>query len=373
MSKPVDHNSENEGLAGVALPASYTEMLDDIRGEIATAQSRVVRAVNAELIAHYWRIGKIILDRQRQEGWGTKVMDRLAVDLRAEFPERTGFSRTNLKYMRKFAALWPNGIGQQAVDQLPWGHITILLGSLDTRAEQDFYAAKAVQHGWSRAVMTHMIRSGLHLREGVALHNFDAVVPEQSDLLRQITREPYNLEFLRLADDHAERELEDALVAQLVAFLQELGVGFAFVGRQYRLDVGGDEFLIDLLFYHLKLHRYVVIELKTVKATPEHIGKLGFYVAVVDDLVRDSSRDDPTIGILIAAGRNASVVQYALNNSRQPMAVSTYGALTPEMQALLPSADDLGRVARRVLEARGESVELPRPREGDESNGSTSC
>lgn len=343
------------------LPPSYDEMLRDIKAEISSSRARAARALNTELICHYWRIGRIILDRQQNEGWGAKVIHRLAVDLRAQYPERKGFSRANLHYMRQFAAAWPDGVVQQPVGQLPWGHITVLLG-MESSAEREFYAVKAAEHGWSRDVMTNMIKGALHLREGAALTNFDTAAPDDSELLHQIVRDPYNLEFLRLPAGHAERELEDALMTELVLFLQELGVGFAFVGRQYRIDVGGDEFLIDLLFYHLKLHRYVVIELKTRKATPEHLGKLGFYVAVVDDLVRDPVRDGKTIGILVAAGGNTTVAQYALNSSNQPMAVSAYGALPAKVRALLPSDRDLTRVTHAVLERRPKSAALPGPR-----------
>ena len=242
---------------------------------------------------------------------------------------------------------------QQPVAQLPWGHIIVLLDALPDRLTRDFYAAQAVQHGWSRSVLSHMISGQLHLRQGAALTNFDTTVPEGSDLLRELTRDPYLLDFTRLGADHAERDLEEALVEHVVRFLQELGVGFAFVGRQYPLRVGAQEFRMDLLFYHLRLHRYVVIELKTVPATPAHLGQLSFYTAVVDDKVRDPERDDATLGILIAADRDNDVVQYSLRGSNQPMAVSTYATLPPEMRALLPTEEDLARVAHEVLDKRG--------------------
>jgi len=254
-------------------------------------------------------------------------------------------------YMQKAARCWSDEIVQQPVAQLPWGHIIVLLDSLDDRPTRDFYAAQAVQHGWSRSFLSTMVSSQLHLRQGMARTNFDTTVPEGSDLLREVTRDPYILDFTRIGGDHAERDLEDALVEHVIRFLQELGVGFAFVGRQYPLQVGDQEFRMDLLFYHLRLHRYVVIELKTVPAQPAHLGQLSFYTAVVDDKLRDPSRDDATLGILIAADRNSDVVQYSLRSSTQPMAVSTYAMLPPEMRALLPTEADLARVAHEVLGA----------------------
>ncbi|MDH6579582.1 PDDEXK nuclease domain-containing protein [Kitasatospora sp. MAP5-34] len=334
------------------LPPGYNDLLGDIKDEIRTTQIRVKRIVNTEMVCHYWRIGRLILDRQEEEGWGTKVIRRLSVDLQTTFPGQRGLSPRSLRYMQHLAKSWPEAIGQQAVAQLPWGHITVLLDTLDDRLTRDFYAAQAVQHGWSRAFLSNMVSSQLHLRQGMALTNFDTTVPEGSDLLREITRDPYLLEFTRVGADHAERDLEDALVDHVVRFLQELGVGFAFVGRQYPLVVGDQEFRMDLLFYHLRLHRYVVIELKTVPAQPAHLGQLSFYTAVVDDKVRDPSRDDATLGILIAADRNSEVVQYALRGSTQPMAVSTYATLPPEMRALLPTDADLARVTHEVLRSR---------------------
>lgn len=226
----------------------------------------------------------------------------------------------------------------------------ILLDSLPDRPTRDFYAQQAVQHGWSRNVLAHHIGAQLHLRQGIALNNFDATIPEGADLVKELIKDPYQLDFTRLGADHAERDLETALVEQIVRFLQELGVGFAFVGRQYPLQVGSREFRLDLLFYHLRLHRYVVIELKTERAEPEHVGKLAFYTAVVDDKVRDPERDDQTLGILIAAHRDEEMVHYALGSSTQPLAVTTYQTLPAEVRPLLPSPEQLTRVAHEVLE-----------------------
>ncbi len=335
------------------LPPGYDGLLRDIKAEISSAHIRVHRVINTEMVEHYWRIGRIILERQAEEGWGTKVVDRLSADLRTSFPNQRGYSRRSLIYMQKTAASWPDGIVQQAAAQLPWGHIIVLLDAFPDRPTRDFYAAQAVQHGWSRNVLVHHIEAKLHLRQGVALNNFDATIPEGADLLKELVKDPYQLDFTRLGDGHSEQDLETALVDHVVRFLQELGVGFAFVGRQFPLQVGSQQFRMDLLFYHLRLHRYVVIELKIGRAEPEHLGKLGFYTAVVDDKVRDPERDDATLGILIAAHRDEDVVQYSLRGTNQPLAVTTYNTLPAELRPLLPSPEDLARVTHEVLEKHG--------------------
>ncbi|MDH6110853.1 putative nuclease of restriction endonuclease-like (RecB) superfamily [Kitasatospora sp. MAP12-15] len=349
MTEELDTTARIPAQEGGDQPTGYVDLLQDITSEIATAQTRVHRAVNTELISHYWRIGSIILDRRQREGWGAKVVEQLSVDLRTNLPGQRGYSRRSLIYMQKTAASWPEGIERQAVSQLPWGHVMILLDSLKDRPTRDFYARQAVQNGWSRNVLVHHIETGLHLRQGMALTNFDATVPEGSDLLKEILKDPYQLDFTRLGTDHAEQDLETALVEHIVRFLQELGVGFAFVGRQYQLQVGSQEFRLDLLFYHLRLHRYIVIELKIGRAEPEHLGKLGFYTAVVDDKIRDPERDDPTLGILIAAHRDEEVVQYSLRSSSQPLAVTTYQTLPAEFRPLLPTPEQLSRVTQEVL------------------------
>lgn len=338
-------------------PTGYASLLHDIKSEIAAAQVRVYRVVNSELISHYWRIGSIILDRQQREGWGAKVVDQLSVDLRTSFPGQRGYSRRSLSYMQKAAACWSDGIEGQAVSQIPWGHVATLLDSLPDRPTRDFYAHQAVQNGWSRNVLIHHIETKLHQRQGMALNNFDATIPEGAELLKDILKDPYQLDFTRLGTDHAEQDLESALVEHIVRFLQELGVGFAFVGRQYPLQVGSQEFRMDLLFYHLRLHRYIVIELKIGRAEPEHLGKLGFYTAVVNDKIRDAERDDPTLGILITAHRDEEVVQYSLGASFQPLAVTTYQTLPAELRPLLPSPEDLTRVTHEVLDKHARATE----------------
>lgn len=338
-----------QGSGGSGLPPGFHEMIDDLKAIVRGAHVRAQLKVNTEMLQMYWAIGRTILERQRGEKWGTKVVDRIATELRTEFPNQRGFSRSNVHYMQQMARTWPDSIVQQAVGQLPWGHIVTLMSKCKTRFELDFYAQHAVHHGWSRDHLGSMIHTKLHLAEGAAANNFDVTLPAGSDAVRQIFKDPYRLDFTELEGRPAERDLEDALVANLVRFLTELGVGFAFVGRQYPIVVGDSEYRIDLLFYHCKLHCYVVLELKTRKASPGHFGQLGFYVSVVDDLVRDKEHDGPTLGILIAESRDRAMVEYALRGHNQPLAVSTYAALPDGVRALLPSAEDLSRIADNVL------------------------
>ncbi len=254
-----------------ALPGDYAEILADLKEQIHTAQAQAHRAVNRGLIELYWSIGKTILDRQAEAGWGAKVIETLAADLRTEFPTMKGLSRSNLFYMRQMAEGWPNGIVQQPVGQIPWGHITVLLGKLHDQSTRDWYAAEAVRHGWTRDVLAHQIRSQLHLRVGAAPSNFEVTVPDgESELVLQMVKDPYNFEFLGLSEAHSELELEESLVAQVRDFLLEMGHGFAFVGRQVHIEVDGDDFYIDLLLYNIPLHRYVVVELKVGKFTPAY-------------------------------------------------------------------------------------------------------
>lgn len=334
-----------------AMPPWYGDLLSEVKQSVADARVRAQRTVNTELVQMYWQIGKLIVGRQEQEGWGTKVVDRLAADLKTAFPNQRGFSRRNLLYMHKVARRWPDPIVQQPVAQLPWGHVMVLLDKLETPSELDFYAKEAVRNGWSRAILERFIQQGLHLTQGSAANNFAATVPDGSDALKELARDPYRLDFLGLDEQHAERELEDAIVAGMIRFLTELGVGFAFVGRQYPVVIGGDEFRIDLLFYHLKLHRYFVFELKTKDVRPEHVGKLNFYVSVVDQLVRDPQRDDATIGFLVGARHNTTSVQLALDASRNPMAVTSYSTLNAADRELVPTEEDLSRVVQEAIDS----------------------
>ena len=328
-------------------PSGYADWLADLKTRIHSAQQRAALAVNRELVRLYWQIGQDILARQAAQGWGAKVIDRLSQDLRLAFPEMKGFSRANLMYMRAFAAAWPDEkIVQQAVGQLPWGHNLVLLSQLKDPAQRLAYAESAIQHGWSRNVLNIHIETRLLERSGKVVSNFSTTLPApQSDLARESLKDPYRFDFLGLSREAGERAIENALVKHVTEFLLELGAGFAFVGRQVLLDVGGDEFFIDLLFYHLKLRCYVVIELKAGKFKPEHLGQLGFYLTAVDEQVRHP-QDNPTIGLLLCKSKNKVVAEYALRQNTQPLGVAEYKlieSLPPELATDLPSIEQIER------------------------------
>jgi predicted nuclease of restriction endonuclease-like (RecB) superfamily len=328
-------------------PDGYAAWLADLKARIYTTQQRAALAVNTELLRLYWQIGHEILIRQAGEGWGSKVVDRLAHDLRAEFPEMAGFSRSNLLYMRSFAAAWPeDAIVQQPVGQLPWSHNLVLLAKLKDSAQRLAYAAAALQNGWSRNVLVMQIETRWLERQGAATTNFERALPTpQSDLARESLKDPYRLDFLGLGNEAHEREIEHALVRHVTEFLLELGAGFAYVGRQVHLEVGDEDFFIDLLFYHLKLRCYVVIELKAGKFKPEHIGQLGFYMTAVDAQVKDDS-DGPTIGLLLCKSRDKVVAEYALRDTTRPLGVAEYqlaGSLPDQLQTSLPTIEQIER------------------------------
>jgi predicted nuclease of restriction endonuclease-like (RecB) superfamily len=327
------------------VPEGYGDWLAELKRRICEAQQRAVLKANQELVLLYWGIGRDILNRQSEQGWGAKVIDRLAQDLRTEFPQMKGFSPRNLKYMRAFAEAWPDAeFVQQAVAQLPWGHNLVLLDRLNGPDERRWYAAKAIEHGWSRNVLVHQIESRLLDRQGAAANNFEQRLPApQSDLAIETLKDPYRFDFLGLGEEAQEREIENALVGHVTEFLLELGAGFAYVGRQVHLEVGGEDFFLDLLFYHLKLRCYVVIELKAGDFKPEHLGQLGFYLTAVDRQVK-KEQDQPSIGLLLCKSQNKVVAEYALHGLKQPIGVSSYEltrALPAELQSSLPSIEQI--------------------------------
>ena len=328
-------------------PEGYADWLTELKVQIHEAQQRAAQAVNLELVSLYWKVGHAILSRQKAQGWGAKVVDRLAHDLRAAFPDMHGFSVRNLKYMRAFAIAWPDeAFVQAALHKLPWYHHLALLDKLDTAEKRRWYAAQAIEHNWSRNILVMQIEMRLLERSGKASTNFDLTLPKpQSDLARETIKDPYRFDFLGLTDEAQEREVEHALVKHVTEFLLELGAGFAFVGRQVLLDVGGDEFFIDLLFYHLKLRCYVVIELKGGKFKPDHLGQLGFYLTAVDRQIKHES-DAPTIGLLLCKSKNKIVAEYALGDKTQPMGIAEYKlleSLPAELQTSLPSIEQIER------------------------------
>jgi predicted nuclease of restriction endonuclease-like (RecB) superfamily len=333
-------------------PSGYPELLQELKTRIRGAQVRAALAVNRELVLLYWSIGRDILSRQGSEGWGTGVIDRLAHDLQTEFPGIEGFSLRSLKYMRSFAAAWPGEpIVQQVAALLPWGHHMLLLDRAKDPAIRLWYLRAAVEHGWSRNILAHMLKGNLHEKEGKALTNFERTLPPPgSDMAEQILRDPYNFDFLTLADDFKERELERGLLIHLRDLLLELGRGFAFVGSQVPLEVGNQTFYLDLLFYHVRLHCYFVIELKTGAFIPEYAGKLNFYLSAVDGIMK-TDRDDPTIGLLLCESHNGAVVEFSFKDLQKPIGVSTYTVTRELPKALeqeVPSIEDLKGVVEKL-------------------------
>lgn len=338
----------------ISPPEGYADWLIDLKSRIHTAQQRATLAVNRELILLYWQIGCDILTRQAEQGWGAKVIDRLAHDLRTAFPDMKGFSPRNLKYMRAFAESWQDAkFVQEVLAQLPWYHQLALLDKLPGPETRRWYAMKAIENNWSRNILVMQIESRLLERSDRAITNFEVSLPKsQSDLARQSLKDPYRFDFLGLTNKAQEREIENALVKHVTEFLLELGAGFAFVGRQVLLDVAGDEFFIDLLFYHLKLRCYVVIELKGGKFKPEHLGQLSFYLTAVDAQVKHP-QDNPTIGLLLCQSKNKVVAEYALRTNIQPLGIAEYellNALPADLQTSLPSIEQIERELARDVE-----------------------
>ena len=326
-------------------PKGYRDLLALLTTRIRTAQLRASIAVNQELVLLYWGIGKEILTRQREDGWGAKVIERLANDLRREFPDMQGLSPRNLGYMKAFAEAWPDeAILQAPLAKLTWYHNITLIQKIKGRDERLWYAHAAVQHGWSRNVLVLQIESQLYRRQGKALTNFQQTLPPpQSDLAQQITKDPYNFDFLTLTGEAREKDLEAGLLEHLRKFLLELGVGFAFVGSQYPIEVGGEDFKIDLLFYHLRLRCFVVIDLKMGQFKPAYTGQMNFYLSAVDDLLRHET-DQPTIGLILCKSKNQIVAEYALRDMAKPLGISEFHhleQLPEQLEGSLPTIEAL--------------------------------
>ena len=354
----------------------YRDWLKNLKLKFQQAQIKAAVKVNTSLLEFYWELGADIVEKQKNTTWGSGFLQQLSKDLMNEFPEIKGFSFENLKYVRRWYLFynkdiinWEAGcfhidnqiqlIGEQPVPQLrekllqnaiesiiqiPWGHNLVIISKCENVDEALFYVSKTIENGWSRSVLTHQIESDLFERNGKAITNFETTLPApQTDLAKQLIKDPYNFDFLTLSDNYNERELENALTDHLAKFLLELGAGFSFIGRQYNLVVGGDEFFIDLLFYHVKLHCYVVVELKTEKFKPEFAGQLNFYVSAIDGEVK-TEEDKPTIGILICKSKNKTVVEYALSKVNNPIGVSDYQltqSLPDKFKSTLPSIEEI--------------------------------
>lgn len=349
-ARVLSKSSGGNGESSATFAVGYASLLTDIKTRVRAAQLRAAVSVNRELIRLYWDIGKVIVTAQQTRGYGKQVVERLAGDLQKEFPGVAGFSSQNIWFMRSFYLAWsvmPPKLSQVVreskmailsqpvressasalpgpVSELPWGHNRLLLTKLDRPAIRLWYAHKAVEHGWSRAMLTHHIETQLHKREGKAVTNFKHTLPPpQSDLAEQTLKDPYNFDFLTLRNDAHERDLEQGLLDHIQKFLLELGVGFAFVGRQYHLEISGQDYYLDLLFYHLRLRCYVVIDLKMKAFEPEFAGKMNFYLSAVDDQLRHAD-DQPSIGLLLCKERDHVTVEYALRDLKKPIGVARW-------------------------------------------------
>ena len=347
--------------------SDFTALLADVKGRIQAAQTRAVLAVNGELVRLYWDIGRIIADRQRREGWGASVIPRLALTLKNELPELKGFSERNIKRMLAFHSDYPNAIAmghppvaqfarstkvpqpvallpEQLLWSVPWAHHVILMDKVSDLSKRRWYMQHALANGWSRNVLALQIDARAHARHGKGVSNFAALLPApQSDLAQQTLKDPYIFDFLTLSEPFRERKLETQLVSQLEKFLLERGQGFAYVGRQYRLDVGDEDFYIDLLFYHLRLRAFVVIDLKKDKFKPEYAGKLNFYCNVVNDRLKHPT-DAPTIGLILCQTRDQLLAEYSFAGIDKPIGISTYEltrALPARLQSVLPTVEEI--------------------------------
>ena len=333
--KTPDHGIEP---VTTVLPTGYVELLVELKTRVRSAQLKAAVSVNSEMIQLYWDIGRAIVERQEIAKWGSKVIDQIGEDLQREFPGMSGFSRDNVYRMRAFFLAYSGQVAivAQPVPQLepvappmpmlqiPWGHNITLFQQVKDHETRLWYAKATKEHGWSRAVLVHQIETDLYRRKGKAVSNFDKALPAAtSDLARETLKDPYTFQFLSLAEEHEEAELERGLVAHIQKFLLELGVGFTFVGSQYHMEVGGDDFYLELLFYHLKLRSFVIIDLKSRAFSPEAVGKMNFYVTAVDEILRHPS-DNRSIGIILCKSKNHIVAEYALRDIEKPLAISTY-------------------------------------------------
>jgi predicted nuclease of restriction endonuclease-like (RecB) superfamily len=320
------------------LPGTYLQILEILKTRIRDARIKAIITANVQLLAIYWEIGHTISEQEKQQGWGAKIVEQLARDLKREFPDFKGLSARNLRYMRDFALGWPelkvlqraaatmdlSQILQQAAAKLPWFHICTLLDKVKTTEERKFYAFKAIENGWSRNTLIHQIESKLIQRQGKAITNFELTLPKaQSDLAKESIKNPYLFDFVGMGEEMQERELERTLIQHIKKFMLELGKGYAYVGNQFNLNVSGDDYFLDLLFYNYHIHCFVVFELKVGDFKPEYAGKLNFYINTINDQLK-GTEDRPTIGVLLCKTPNETVVKYALQGINAPMGVTEF-------------------------------------------------
>lgn len=348
------------------ITSEYKEWLRQIKQKFQSSQIKASIQVNSTLLEFYWNLGNEIVEKQKNSTWGSRFLEQLSNDLIEAFPDVKGFSKRNLELVRKWYLFWKQAVSQMEVENtkqlvsqfdeeksqqvvaqilmIPWGHNIAIIQKCNSVEEALYYVQNTIKNGISRSVLIHQIETNLYARDGFAITNFKATLPPlQSDLAKEITKDPYNFDFLCLTKGYQEKELENALTDNITKFLLELGSGFAFVGKQYKLIVGGDEFRIDLLFYHIKLKCYVVVELKATEFKPEFAGKLSFYTSAVDGEIKDKN-DNPTIGILICKSKNDLVVEYALKDINKPLGISQYELteiLPKEYKSSLPSIEEI--------------------------------
>ncbi|NLH39736.1 MAG: DUF1016 domain-containing protein [Elusimicrobia bacterium] len=327
--------------------SSYITILEELKNKIRKARHKTILSANKEMILLYWDIGITILKQQKEQGWGTKVVDHLASDLTKTFTDMKGFSPRNLKYMRAFAEAYPDKlIVQQIVAQIPWGHNVRILDYVKSYQKRIWYINETIKNGWSRDVLIHQIESQLYERQRKThkITTFKRTLPyPQSELAQQTVKDPYIFDFLNISRNAKELELQNELLRHITKFLLGLGAGFSFVGQQYHIKVSGKDFYIDLLFYHLKLRCYVVIELKTGNFKPEDAGQLNFYLSAVDSQIKNNN-DNPSIGIILCKNRDRIIAEYALRNMTKPMGVSEYKlsrTIPKTLRKSLPSIKDI--------------------------------
>ena len=362
MSKlSANRKSESTGIVkSTALPHTYAQVFNDLKIRIRQSQIKAALSVNRHLIELYWHIGKVIVERQHAEGWGKSVVEHLAHDLHREFPDIAGFSPRNIWRMRSLYIAYTEKIQKlpqpvaeldgeklpQPVAEIPWGHNALLLEKLSSPVERIWYARKTIENGWSRNILTLQIESGLFHRQGKAVSNFKKTLPPlQSDLAQQMLKDPYVFDFLTIDQKAHERAVEKELVNHITRFLLELGAGFAFVGKQFHLEVSGQDFYIDLLFYHTRLHCYIVVELKVGDFKPEYAGQINFYLSALDDLVK-TAEDNSSIGLVLCATRDKILAEYALRDIKKPIGIAEWKtkltrSLPAKLKHSLPTIEEI--------------------------------
>lgn len=333
-------------------PAGYPLLLDELKKRIWSAQYEGLRAVNRELVKLYWDIGKLIVERQRNEGWGQAVIEQLAKDLQSEFPGIQGFSGRNLWRMRGFFLQYATSeILPPLVAEISWTHNIVILERCKNDLEREFYIRMAKTHAWSKNVLIHHIEGKSYERTLAGQTNFDHTIPSEiKDQARLLIKDEYTFSFLSLSDEHREKELEAAILSRVEPFLREMGGVFAFIGSQYRLEISGKEFFVDLLLYHRKLRCLVAVEIKTGEFIPEHVGKMQFYLAALDETVRDVG-ENLSIGIIICKSKDRTIVEYTLRDTRKPIGVATYRVvenLPEDLRTLLPAPEQIASLLKQA-------------------------